>query len=208
MKIGDLIKFKDGRTATVQDYDKEYWYVVDNYGNEVKIRIPEEDTVKTQIYKLIVSYINNSEYLDLTSEDTEIECVFNDKLIDLARESMKPVLDEMILVFTVTGDKEEKLFPLTTPVSMNMWGFTPEFIDELDGRFVDFLSKVEPGNLKAEYLLPEIVGDLLAEGKATVEVLETMDKWFGITYKEDTPYVKEFFKRLADEKVYPAPLWQ
>ncbi len=108
----------------------------------------------------------------------------------------------------VTGDKEEKLFPLTTPVSMNMWGFTPEFIDELDGRFVDFLSKVEPGNLKAEYLLPEIVGDLLAEGKATVEVLETMDKWFGITYKEDTPYVKEFFKRLADEKVYPSPLWQ
>lgn len=106
----------------------------------------------------------------------------------------------------VDGEGNAKEMELDTPVSMNMFGFTPEFIDELEEKFVEFLSNVKEGDIKAEYLLPEIVGQMLKENRATVKVLNTKDKWFGITYKEDTPYVKAFFKKLAEDKVYPEKL--
>lgn len=60
---------------------------------------------------------------------------------------------------------------------MNMWGVTPEFLDVLDKGFAEFLANVEPGNIKAEYLLPTIIGDMLAKGEVSVKVLETQDKW-------------------------------
>ncbi len=90
-----------------------------------------------------------------------------------------------------------------TYVSMNMWGFTPEFIDELEKGFPEFLRGVKEGDLKAEYLLPTIVSNLLSEGKATVKVLDTNDYWYGITYKEDKEAVSAFFKKLGEDKVYP-----
>ena len=104
-------------------------------------------------------------------------------------------------------NKNEKIMDLDTPVSMNMWGFTPEFIDELDANFPKFLDNIEDGNIKAEYLLPEIVAKMLRENKATVRVLESSDKWYGITYQEDKEKVKEFFKELVDKNVYPENLW-
>lgn len=107
----------------------------------------------------------------------------------------------------VTGlDGEGNKVELTkdTYVSMNMWGFTPEFIDELEKGFPEFLSNIKPGDLKAEYLLPTIVSNLLSEGKATVKVLDTNDYWYGITYKEDKEAVVNFFNKLAAENVYPS----
>lgn len=92
-------------------------------------------------------------------------------------------------------------------VSMNMWGLTPQFIDILDEGFKTFLANVKPGNLKAEYLLPTIIGDLLAKGKVSVKVLETQDKWFGVTYKEDKEAVVAAFKRLTDNGVYSPRLF-
>ncbi len=93
-------------------------------------------------------------------------------------------------------------------VSMNFWGFTPEFLEELDTDFQKFLRELPGDGTKAEYLLPTIVDQLLKENRADVSVLKSRDRWFGITYKEDVPSVKADFQRLLEEGVYPAKLWQ
>lgn len=92
-------------------------------------------------------------------------------------------------------------------VSMNMWGFTPEFIRILGQRFSAFLAGVQPGGLKAEYLLPEVVDQLLHEGTAGVKVLPTPDRWFGVTYAEDKDSVVRAFRELARQGVYGERLW-
>jgi UTP-glucose-1-phosphate uridylyltransferase len=91
-------------------------------------------------------------------------------------------------------------------VSMNMWGLTPEFIDILEKGFVDFLENLGDNPLKAEYLLPIIIDKLIKENKVNVTVLETQDKWFGVTYAEDKEYVTKSFKKLVEEGVYSSPL--
>ena len=92
-------------------------------------------------------------------------------------------------------------------VSMNMWAAYPEFLDFLAEDFKTFLSEVEEGDLKKEYLLPNIVDKLLKEGRANVKVLETHDRWFGVTYKEDKEAVQKAFEGLIKDGVYPANLW-
>ena len=91
-----------------------------------------------------------------------------------------------------------------SPVSMNMWGLQPEFFEVLETGFVDFLESCKNGYLKAEYLLPTIVGDLLHKGKAEVTVLQSRDKWFGVTYPEDRQSVVEKIQALIDAGEYPA----
>ena len=92
-------------------------------------------------------------------------------------------------------------------VSMNMWGFQPEFIEELETGFVEFLKNIPADEIKREYLLPTIVDNLLQAGKASVKVLETQDKWFGVTYKEDKEGVVASIKKLITDGVYPENLW-
>ena len=93
-------------------------------------------------------------------------------------------------------------------VSMNMFGFTPQFIDRLGEGFVEFFKTAAKENpLKSEYLIPIYAGQLLREGKITMKVLETNDKWFGVTYKEDKPLVVESFKRLIDAGEYETDLF-
>ena len=93
-------------------------------------------------------------------------------------------------------------------VSMNMWAGYPEFLDFLAEDFKDFLANVEEGDLKSEYLLPNIVDKLLKEERANVKVLETQDRWFGVTYKEDKETVQEAFAELIREGVYAEKLWK
>lgn len=92
-------------------------------------------------------------------------------------------------------------------VSMNMWGFTPNFLNELETGFKAFLEEIPDGEVKREYLLPTIVDQLIKADKASVKVLETRDKWFGVTYKEDKESVVASFKKLIAAGVYPANLW-
>ena len=95
-----------------------------------------------------------------------------------------------------------------TPVSMNMWGFTPSIIPELGKALEEFFAnQVEKNPLKAECYLPIEVDTLLKEDRATVQVLSSKDKWFGVTYKEDKPYVTESIQKLKDAGVYPDVLW-
>ena len=79
---------------------------------------------------------------------------------------------------------------------MNMWAGYPEFLDFLAEDFKDFLANVEEGDLKSEYLLPNIVDKLLKEERANVKVLKTQDCWFGVRYKEDKETVQEAFRGL------------
>jgi hypothetical protein len=96
--------------------------------------------------------------------------------------------------------------PEDSTVSMNMFGFTPGFMHELEARFPAFLSTLKDP-LKDEFFLPNIVSELLAVGKATVRVLETDEKWFGVTNPGDLPVVQQAVQRLVDSGVYPARLW-
>ena len=96
---------------------------------------------------------------------------------------------------------------LDAPVSMNMWGCTPAFLDELNRGFGEFLNGIGGNELKAEYLLPEIIGKMVTEKIATVDVLKSKDKWFGVTYKEDKPFVVESFKKLYEQGIYPKALF-
>lgn len=92
-------------------------------------------------------------------------------------------------------------------VSMNMWGLSPAFINELENGFPLFLSNIKGEDGKAEYLLPKIVDQLIRSGKAKVKVLETHDKWFGVTYKEDKPAVSSAVKKLVTDGIYPDHLY-
>lgn len=93
------------------------------------------------------------------------------------------------------------------PVSMNMWGFPPNFLDELERGFPEFLSSLKEGDVKSEYLLPKIIDRLVQTGKARVKVLDTPDKWFGVTYKEDKQAVVDAIRGLIDEGAYSKKLF-
>lgn len=92
-------------------------------------------------------------------------------------------------------------------VSMNMWGFPPKLLNELEQGFPEFLRNVEEGDVKAEYLIPTVVDTLIKSNKAKVTVLETRDKWFGVTYKEDKEAVVAAVKALVMAGVYPEKLF-
>ena len=95
-------------------------------------------------------------------------------------------------------------------VSMNMWGLTPEFVGLLEEGFVEFFENIkgdETKELKGEYLLPIYIDELLKKGTVSVRLLETQDKWFGVTYKEDKPVVVESFAKLIADGVYQKDLF-
>ncbi len=93
-----------------------------------------------------------------------------------------------------------------TPVSMNMWGFTPDYFVHSDAQFVDFLKK-EEGNLKSEFFIPLVVNKMVEDGDATVEVLDTPATWFGVTYADDRDGVVAKIKALVEAGEYPNKLF-
>lgn len=110
-------------------------------------------------------------------------------------------------VFTEDGEVYTEI-SLTSIVSMNLWGFSQSIIGELDKAFRAFMQNEVPGNpLKAECYLPFVVDGLLKEDKATVRVLSSKERWFGVTYKEDKQFVVDSIADLKDKGVYPDKLW-
>jgi hypothetical protein len=98
--------------------------------------------------------------------------------------------------------------PAHATVSMNIWGFTLSLFGELERRFPIFLEKNAHNLQKAEFFLPNIVGDIVQEQKARVRVLASDAQWFGVTYKEDRPRVEQAIRALIEQGVYPENLWQ
>jgi len=105
----------------------------------------------------------------------------------------------------VTSDRDIDLDG-SEPVSMNMWGFTPILFDHLRDMFVDFLKENEQ-EMKSEFLIPSVVNELIQSGKKNVHVLRSGAKWFGVTYKEDRPFVVGEIQKLIDSGVYPEKLF-
>lgn len=93
-----------------------------------------------------------------------------------------------------------------SPVSMNMWGFTPEYFGYVEKAFVEFL-KTRGQELKSEFYIPTLVNDMIRNGEATCKVLDTTSKWFGVTYSEDRPQVVMKINNLVKEGVYPEKLF-
>ena len=96
--------------------------------------------------------------------------------------------------------------PDNKPVSMNMFGFTPDYFDYSDEFFVNFLNENEK-KLKAEFFIPTLVNDLIVDDKIEMKVLDTSSQWFGVTYQEDRPFVVSKFKELVELGEYPSPLF-
>ena len=94
-----------------------------------------------------------------------------------------------------------------TPVSMNMWGFHPAVLEKMRPYFVDFLRELAPDDNKSECLLPVMMDRFLQDGRIRTAVLQTEDSWFGLTYQEDKPLVREALRALRDQGVYPPKLW-
>ncbi|MBT4317698.1 MAG: nucleotidyltransferase [Candidatus Marinimicrobia bacterium] len=92
------------------------------------------------------------------------------------------------------------------PVSMNMWGFTPILFDYLEEKFINFL-KEEGSELKSEYLIPSVINELIQTGEESVHILNSSESWFGVTYKEDKPYVVGEIQKLIEKGVYPKKLF-
>ncbi len=104
-------------------------------------------------------------------------------------------------------DGREVELPLNAVVSMNMWGVYPEFFGILEEGFIRFLDSLTEEELKKEYLLPTIIGNLLGEGMAEVKVLKSRDQWFGVTYMEDKESVIASIRNLIEEGAYPHSLY-
>ena len=138
-----------------------------------------------------VCQVNGDGYLESVVERTKIE-----KCADGIR-----FTEDDGKTWTPLGDK--------TTVSMNMWGFTPSFAAESQARFPAFLDKaLEENPMKGEYFLPSTVSALLAEDKATVKMLYSPDKWYGVTYAADKPVVVEALRSMTTQGLYPDGLWK
>ena len=123
--------------------------------------------------------------------------------------NLTEVVETKNIVKTVNGaEADGMVVDVNSLVSMNMWGLTPEFLDVLEEGFKGFFKKEVPANpLKAEYLIPIFIGELLEQGKMSVEVLKTNDTWYGMTYHEDVVAVKDSFKKMLENGMYQAGLF-
>ena len=138
-----------------------------------------------------VCQVNGDGYLESVVERTKIEkCEGGIRFTEDDGKTWTPL-----------GDK--------TTVSMNMWGFTPSFAAESQARFPAFLDKALNENpMKGEYFLPSTVSALLSEDKATVKMLYSPDKWYGVTYAADKPVVVEALRTMTAQGLYPDGLWK
>ena len=110
--------------------------------------------------------------------------------------------------YTEDGETFVEL-PGDTLVSMNMWGFTHGMMEQLSARFPRFLDEKLPVDpIKCEYFLPFVPDCLIRENKGSVQVLKTHDHWYGMTYREDLPSVREALKELRESGLYPENLWR
>lgn len=111
--------------------------------------------------------------------------------------------------YTEDGGESRVPLPAGTPVSMNFWAFTPDIFDYLDSAMEEFKAGELLSNpTGAECYLPNVVGSLIKNEKVTVRAMESPDKWYGMTYKEDTPSIVEALANLTEEGRYPKPLWK
>ena len=136
-------------------------------------------------------------------------CVEKDGVLDTVVERTRIEKRENGPAFTEDGGETWNPLDPDTIVSMNLWGFTPGFVEKLQKGFEEFLKNTMPKNpMTAEYFLPFEVNDQIRAGNADVCVLRSADKWYGVTYKEDKPVVMKALADMMADGTYPDPLWK
>ena len=129
-------------------------------------------------------------------------------LCTLKGNKLDTVIETGGLIMSEKGMKSDRNIHLNgkEPVSMNVWGFTPDLFAYLESMFIQFLRE-EGDALKSEYLIPSVVNNLIQTDKKSVHILHSSAKWFGVTYKEDKTYVMEEIKKLIKDGHYPKNLF-
>ena len=177
------------------------------------VAINGDDFYGLESFKVVADYYQNggSEFsmvafqLDNTLSDfgsvTRGLCTLKGNKLDT-------VVETGGLIMSEKGMKSDRNIHLNgkEPVSMNVWGFTPDLFGYLESMFIQFL-KEEGGALKSEYLIPSVVNNLIQTDKKSVHILHSSAKWFGVTYKEDKSYVMEEIKKLIRDGHYPKNLF-
>lgn len=181
----------------------------DYYGKEAFVKIHDylislDDSDKNKFCMAGFVLVNT---LSDNGTVTRGVCKVDDKdmLIDIDETADLEQIDDYVAGTNLATGEKVKL-DINSVVSMNIWGFTPEFLIDLKAGFEEFLDKFGKEQ-KTEYLLPEAVKALINDGKATVKVLNTNDKWFGVTYKEDKEKVVASFLELVEKGEYPKKLF-
>ncbi len=158
-----------------------------------------------------VCEVSEAGYLKEINERTKImwrdykDCVSGEE--SLQTEKSKDT--EKVIAFTEDEGKTWTAVPKGTPVSMNFWGFNKSMIGEMQENFPKFLDRIFMENpLKGEYFLPLAVDKLIKEDRATIKVLYSHDKWYGVTYKEDKQDVVNALQSMKDKGLYPEKLWK
>lgn len=183
----------------------------DFYGSGAFSRLSkwiDETEFTTTPYKFAMAgyYLKNTLTDNGTVSRGVCEVNENGQLVDVVERTK---IQRVNGVVSYTEDGEEWFeLPEEAFASMNCWCFMPELIDEIEKYFIEFLStEVKENPLKSEFYIPLLVRDMLAAKKCTVDVIETDDKWFGVTYKEDKPDVVKSITALVNEGKYPEKLW-
>ena len=133
-------------------------------------------------------------------------CLVNNTGYLTSVEEHHNIKNENDIIWGDNSKGERVIIDSNRPVSMNMWGFTPDLFKEGNNLFSEFLKERED-DLKAEFYIPFIVNELIKTNYASCRVLSTPDKWFGVTYKEDREAVAKKISELVSQGVYPTPLF-
>jgi dTDP-glucose pyrophosphorylase len=153
----------------------------------------------------MVGYHLNNTLSDFGSVSRGICDVDKNKNLRKIVETTK-ILKKEAKIVSIENDGSEKFLTGNEIASMNIWGFKPSVFDSLEQKFTDFL-KTEINKPKSEMYIPTVVFEMIWDKKATVKVLEANSPWFGVTYKEDKPFVIEKLNALIEMGDYPAKLW-
>ena len=198
----------------VKDIVKEPFIVInadDYYGKEAFVKLYQymttEMDVDAPVYDICMAGFILSNTLSENGGVTRGVCtVDGDGYLQRVTETYEIRMKDGELT---ACDDEKKPFSVNAGqhVSMNMWGLPPRFLELLEGGFAEFLDELGEDAMKKEYLLPKIIDKLLAEQKARVKVLETGDRWFGVTYKEDKQVVVDSIRELIAKGIYKDELF-
>ena len=177
------------------------------------VAINGDDFYGLESFKVVAEYYQNGG-ADFSMVAFQLDNTISDfgsvtrGLCTLNGDKLDTVIETDGLQMSSDGMKSDRKIVLNgkEPVSMNVWGFTPDLFFYLESMFIEFLEK-EGKELKSEYLIPSVVNTLIQSGQKSVHILHSSAKWFGVTYKEDRPYVIEQIKKLIDNGNYPKKLF-
>ena len=154
----------------------------------------------------MVGYVLHRTLSDHGTVNRGVTVVAEDYLLQDVNERLKIQRGDDTKVRYLGEDGHQYELADDSVVSMNFWGFHPAIFDRIEEGFAKF-ARENTDNPKAEYLIPELVDGMIKDGSATVKVLVSEDKWYGVTYQEDKPKVQEAFSMLVAENTYPSPLF-